>query len=764
MAGGNFGVVFRHLERLFAAGSVAGLTEGQLLDRLARQGDEAAFEAIVARHGPMVLGICRRVLRDPGDVEDAFQATFLVLVQKAGSLRRRDLLGNWLFGVASRVALRARAVAARRRAMERSGPAIEPAAPASGDDPGAVADRELQVILHEELGRLPAKYRRPVLLCYLEGLSHEEAARQLGWPLGTVKGRLARARELLRTRLTRRGVAVPASAVAAAIARQADATVPAALVQSTVQGALAVAAGRTLVVGAVAANVATLVKGVTHAMSYNALKPVVIIAIAGVLATGAGVWAYQPPGPAQPGQPPRSPLRGAFPRVAPARPSSPQPGPAPEVPVSKAVPPTPAAGFMTKEMTRQRIASLAAEVAASDRNPGTRAILAKLEEPVAMAFPDETPLEDVLKYIQAATEGPDKKRLPIYVEPAGLSQAEKTLTSPITLDLEGVPLKTTLRLVLKQLDLAYCVRDGVLIISSVNGIQQELLEAQSSAPDEFEADSPAAGPPKSKEGEAPPEGEPSAAKIAEATGKLDARRAKLEKLLDAPIKFSIAADTPLGDLLRSINLAADPSGRDPLQVYVDPRVRDSDWKTTTDFEVEGIPLRVALSLLLDQVKQGRVVQGLQWDVLDGLLVVSTQQGLQEYKHVVSMFQASSPRIQKLLDTSVTLSFPGPTPLGEIVKSIRDAIRAAGGVELSLYYGPSSVFRDGDPAKQVEIASWPVQLEVKDVPVRTCLGLVLGQARPFPATALGGRIIDNVLIIGTHLWISGIHVPQRSTGP
>jgi RNA polymerase sigma factor (sigma-70 family) len=739
MANGNLGVVFRQFERLFAAGSVAGLTEGQLVERFARQGDEAAFEAIVARHGPMVLGICRRVLRDPGDVEDAFQATFLVLVRKAGSLRRRDLLGNWLFGVASRVALRARAVAARRQAAEGSSAAIEPTAPASGEDPGASADRECRAILHEELGRLPAKYRSPVLLCYLEGLSHEEAARQLGWPLGTVKGRLARARELLRRRLTRRGVALPASAVAAAIARQAEAAVPAALVESTVGAALALGAGRTLAAGAVARNVVTLVKGVTHAMSYSALKPVVMIAVAGVLATGAGVWAYQPPAPVQPARPSGTRLPTETKR------------------------PAPAPGVMPKDMIRQRIASLASEVEASDRNPATRAILAKLEEPISMSFTNETPLEDVLKYIKAATQGPNDTGIPIYVDPVGLSEANKTTTSAVALKLEGVPLKTTLRLVLKQLDLAYCVRDGVLIVSSVNGIQQELLEAQSAAPDALETDSPARPPaplPKteaesSRKGETPAP----AAETARAGDKLDARPAKLEKILEAPVKLSIAGDTPLADLLRSVKLAADPTGQDSVQVYVDPRVRDSDWKTTTDFEVEGIPLRVALSLLLNQVKQGRVVQGLQWDVLGGLLVVSTQQGLQEYAQVISMFQASSPRIQEVLNTPITLSFPGPTPLSEVVKSIRDAVRGARGVELSLYYGPSPLFRDGDPAKRVEIASWPVQIEVKDVPVRTCLGLVLGQGRPFPATALGGRIIDNVLIIGTQLWIGGIHVPQ-----
>src|SRR5262245_63191477 len=121
MASGAVGVVARGLGRLFTAGGVAGLSEGQLLDRFVARRDEAAFEALMARHGPMVLGICRQLLRDPNDVDDAFQATFLVLVRKAGTLRRCDLLGNWLYGVAYRVATRSRALAARRMACTLAG-------------------------------------------------------------------------------------------------------------------------------------------------------------------------------------------------------------------------------------------------------------------------------------------------------------------------------------------------------------------------------------------------------------------------------------------------------------------------------------------------------------------------------------------------------------------------------------------------------------------------------------------------------------------
>src|SRR5262249_26012685 len=148
---------------------------------------------LLQRHGPMVLGVCRRVLHDPHDAHDAFQATFLVFVRKAGSIRRRAVLGSWLYAVAHRVAVRLQAQIARRRAVEKSGEELAGAAA-----PAEPRDAELGRVLHEEVCRLPENYRTPVVLCYLEGKTNEETARQLCWPLGTVKGRLARARNLLR--------------------------------------------------------------------------------------------------------------------------------------------------------------------------------------------------------------------------------------------------------------------------------------------------------------------------------------------------------------------------------------------------------------------------------------------------------------------------------------------------------------------------------------------------------------------------------------
>ncbi len=428
MASRQFGAVFRRIERIFAGGSVSGLSEGQLLERFTTQGDEAAFEAILARHGPMVLGICRQVLRDPNDVEDAFQATFLVLVRKAGSLRDRDLVGNWLFGVASRVALRARAVAARRRTVEASGDAAIGGAEAATQTD---LDRESGAILHQELRHLPEKYRTAVLLCYMEGLTHEEAARQLGWPLGTVKGRLARARELLRKRLTRRGVVLSAAAVSAAVARQAEAAVPAALIQSTIKAALAVAAGRVLAAGVVAANVAALMKGTSNAMMLNTFKMAMTVLVAGVLTTGVAVWAFQNSS--------RSRLLSRDRRRN-------APGPTPKAPpLDSAV----------ARSGREAIAILAPQVAARDRSPATRAILAKLEEPLSMSFANETAIEDVLKYITSATQGPDDTGIAIYVDPLALKEAQTKTTSETATVADARPRGDsgsgrTLRLALKQ--------------------------------------------------------------------------------------------------------------------------------------------------------------------------------------------------------------------------------------------------------------------------------------------------------------------------
>jgi RNA polymerase sigma factor (sigma-70 family) len=282
MPRGQFHAVLRFL-RTVAAGP-ADATDRQLLERFAAHRDGDAFAALLRRHGPMVLGVCRRVLNDPHDAEDAFQVTFLVLARKASALSRPELLGNWLFGVARRTALRARAAAAARRAVELSEVHDVPT-------PDPLTDllwRDLRPVLDAEIDGLPVRYRAPFVLCYLEGLTYEEAARRLGCPLGTLSTRLTRARERLRVRLTRRGLALSSGVLAALLAQNVTtAAVPAALFDATAKAALLAAADQ--LAGAVSASVTSLMKGVLHAMFVQKLKTVAAVVFAvGVVTAGTG--------------------------------------------------------------------------------------------------------------------------------------------------------------------------------------------------------------------------------------------------------------------------------------------------------------------------------------------------------------------------------------------------------------------------------------------------------------------------------------------
>jgi RNA polymerase sigma factor (sigma-70 family) len=251
-------------------------TDGQLLEHFVTCRDEAAFEALVRRHGPMVLGVCRRVLHHAQDAEDAFQATFLVLVRKAKSIHQPELLGNFLYGVAYRTALEAQAAATRRRTRERqvsSMPEIE----ARNE---SESWRELRPLLDGELSRLPDRYRIPVVLCDLEGQTRRDVARKLGIPEGTLSGRLTTARRMLAKRLALRGLTLAGGALTVALPPgAASACVPAPLVAATVQAATAVAAGQAAA-GVVSAPVAALVEGVMKAMWVKSLKMASAIVVA----------------------------------------------------------------------------------------------------------------------------------------------------------------------------------------------------------------------------------------------------------------------------------------------------------------------------------------------------------------------------------------------------------------------------------------------------------------------------------------------------
>jgi RNA polymerase sigma factor (sigma-70 family) len=282
----------RPLERLFRTGAVGGLTDAQLLEQFASGDDddeaaEAAFAAIVGRHGPMVLGVCRSVLRDAHAAEDAFQATFLVLARRARAVGGRGSLGNWLYGVALRTARKARTAAARRLARDGEAASLRPLATADPHpDDGDTRDERAR-ILHEEIGRLPGTYRSAVVVCYLEGMTQEQAARQLRLAESTVRGRLARARKLLGRRLTLRGIGLSSGLLAlGAPADAADARIPEAAVEPLARAARLFGKSSQATGGAVSATAHRIARGVLFTMGLPSFQTVAaaILAVAGIAA------------------------------------------------------------------------------------------------------------------------------------------------------------------------------------------------------------------------------------------------------------------------------------------------------------------------------------------------------------------------------------------------------------------------------------------------------------------------------------------------
>jgi RNA polymerase sigma factor (sigma-70 family) len=574
MTSGRFISVQASITRLLTEGTLTGASETQLLDRFISQRDEHAFEAILHRHGPMVLGVCRRVLSDPNDVEDAFQATFLVLVKKAGSIRDRSVLGTWLYGVARRVALRARVNARRRRSCERQGLEL-----ADWKDRGAGEKdlAELWAILDQELSRLTERYRSPLVLCDLEGCTHEQAAAQLRCPVGTVKSRLARAREELRGRLARRGFVPTAGLLAAAFATEPASGMTIELLGATIRAATRLAATRKIPVGAASTAVAALVQGTIRSMSMGTLKiGATVLAAAGVIATGAAVLAYQPGTkgnseavqknyaktvighakgrPAQDETPDIASLAQARLQIAEKslekvrrtyRDGSGGALCSPEFVRSRGLRVLEAERDvhpdqvhlvaalenylkLMREMEDQERAQghndfleqaeyyrleaqlwLAQARAGREPNlpgsgpggrpvtgmgarPGTdprsQALLARLEETIPMNFPNPTPLEDVLKYIQSATAGPNGEGIPIYVDPVGFELVgnDTGMTIPITMNLDGVPLRRILKLLAEQLGMGYGIKDAMVTITAPDMTRRnrhELMVMEESFPE-----------------------------------------------------------------------------------------------------------------------------------------------------------------------------------------------------------------------------------------------------------------------------------------
>jgi RNA polymerase sigma factor (sigma-70 family) len=272
------GAVIRHLCQAVLQQNAR--TDGQLLASFIDNRDEAAFAALVHRHGPMVFGVCRRVVGNHHDADDAFQATFLVLARKATSVRPRDKVANWLHGVALRTAMKAKSMSAKRRGREKQVTEMpEPEAAPQGQW------RDLQPLLDQELNGLPENYRLPILLCDLEGKSIKDAAQQLGWPQGSLAGRLARGRKLLAKRLANRGVVLSAGSLAAVVSQNvASAAVPPTLMRSTVQATIT---------GVVADRVALLTEGVLKSMLLSKLKTAMMGLLLVALLIGAAGAIYQ---------------------------------------------------------------------------------------------------------------------------------------------------------------------------------------------------------------------------------------------------------------------------------------------------------------------------------------------------------------------------------------------------------------------------------------------------------------------------------------
>jgi RNA polymerase sigma factor (sigma-70 family) len=284
MEQGSTGFIVRRLRQLVQTDGLAEQPDSQLVQRFTMYCDDAAFTALVNRHGPMVLGVCRRVLADWHTVEDVFQATFLILARKAASIRKSDSLASWLYGVAYRLAIRVRVRTARRQQREQWTPQRSVAGPVE-----EACERENEAILDEELSRLPECYRAALVLCYVEGKTRHEAARHVGLPLRTFQRRLEQGRKLLRVRLSRRGLNVAAGLAAAGLSPTlAGARVPVGLVDTAVHGALR---------GTASSTAAALARDFLHSMRLAALwkAATALVLIAGCAIAGIGL-ALQSPG------------------------------------------------------------------------------------------------------------------------------------------------------------------------------------------------------------------------------------------------------------------------------------------------------------------------------------------------------------------------------------------------------------------------------------------------------------------------------------
>jgi RNA polymerase sigma factor (sigma-70 family) len=427
MAPASFGPSLRYFLRRLGPRSVDDQSDLALLARFATERDELAFAALVARHGPMVLGVCRRVLRDRHDADDVFQATFLVLASKATALDGRRPLASWLYTVARNLALKLRARVAQRRSHEKEAttmPAIEPC--------DETAWREVRHVLDAELGQLPEKYRAPLVLCHLEGLTHEAAARELGWPAGSIAKRLARGQQLLRSRLAGRGLTLSSVALAALLLENGTVALAGSVPLALGRAAVLYVAGKTSAGLASAAAVALAEGAPTMSLAKTKIAAGLLLGLTLLGGVGAGAVALRA-GPAP--VPPAS----AAPAVALAEPSR----------------------------------------AAREKEDAERLVRKKLESRVTLdkGFAPNTQLEDALEFLS------DRYDLATWFDQKAFADGgvPKVLEHAVRLPrMSGIRLSVVIRLLLGQIEL----ENGMVGGYRINGNVLEIVPLEPSEPDE----------------------------------------------------------------------------------------------------------------------------------------------------------------------------------------------------------------------------------------------------------------------------------------
>jgi RNA polymerase sigma factor (sigma-70 family) len=418
---------WRSIEALFDSGALGGLTDGELLECFENRRDSVgheAFRLLVERHGAMVLGLCRTLVRDAHEAEDAFQGTFLVLVLKAGTIKRRHTIGPWLHGVAARVARRARDRSARRQRREVAAGSEIPAL-----ERPLVDSKSSEAAVQEEIARLPDRFRDPIVLCCLEGMSYELAARRLGVSEPTVRGRLYRARTQLAARLRHRGITMSVCSSPVNLTGFTLPNLPPALVGSTVELSTRWSSVASLLPSAgepVAAN--TLAEGVIRAMQLSSLKmwSLIVLMVGGTV--GTVVVAQQG--------------RNAAASVPPQAPANPG---------------------RTEEKPAER------------RPVTTLQILEKLKKPIDAEFPQGITLEQLLKLIKQQSTDAEFPGIPIYVSPLGLQDVNASMTSKVVINVKQKPIHDILNALI-PMQLTTSVRDGFLMIDSVNGYRMTEIE------------------------------------------------------------------------------------------------------------------------------------------------------------------------------------------------------------------------------------------------------------------------------------------------